>query len=49
MGRSRGEVARVERERDKRLSDKDSVIIKMRTWNERAQKTFSKIVKSRTL
>ena len=38
-----GEVARVERERDKRLNDKDLVIIKKHSWNERTQKAFAKL------
>ena len=37
------EVARVERERDKRLNDKELVIMKKNTRNERTQRAFSKL------
>ena len=36
-----GEVARVERERDKRLSDKDSLIVKKNTRSEKTEKAFA--------
>ena len=40
-----GEVARVERERDKRLSDKDSLIVKKNTRSEKTEKAFAKLKK----
>lgn len=37
------EITRIERERDKRLNDKESVIIKKNARNERTQKALSKL------